>query len=571
MILVVGGVLAGSVSALAPPKIPDTPGEPKVLSVYPFTGQRGAAFTATVRGNGLRDATAVFVDNASLTAIIEGAEAEISDKPARTPVDLVRLRIQVDETAKVGRYPVRLVTPRGISNAVMLHIVEQPVTAEPAGSHETPDTAILVDKFPAIFTGRIARRGESDYYAFDGKAGQTLTFEVISGLPSVGAPGGNAGGFDPSISLYEPSGSWFDPKRINRIAFNDEPLWVLGQLTDAYLVHKFEKAGRRLLRIDAFSGQGGPDYSYQLKILPGEAPQDRAPATEAWEERTFSRRLSANRLNELAERGGKPQDQKSIESYRAGAAMEGGAPLFKIPGTLEGALAQPGDAHRVRFHLDGPQDIAFEIETPSAAPPLFNPIVRVLDTAGQELATNVLVGRGACNGEMSKSIQAKTILPFRDPGDYTVEIRDTTSDLGGAGFRYKVQVRPQIPHIGQVKIDEDHINIAAGGAKTVRVTFDREEGYSGAVAVIAEALPEGVQALAGADFEPDKDPPRFANKRERYTARTERVVVVFTASTEAAVTKLPQIARLVVRPITDGEPGAIVGTKQIPLMVVAKP
>ena len=126
----------------------------------------------------------------------------------------------------------------------------------------------------------------------------------------------------------------------------------------------------------------------------------------------------------------------------------------------------------------------------------------MLDKAGQEVATSVSVGRGACNGQMSKSIQAKTILALRDPGDYTVEIRDTTSDLAGPAFQYRVQIRPQIPHVGQVKIDEDHINLIPGNAKTVRVVFDREEDYSGAVAVSVESLPPGVEALAGADFEP---------------------------------------------------------------------
>jgi hypothetical protein len=568
VIAVAGGLLSGGVSTAAAPAVSV---DPKVVSVYPFTAQRGATFTATVRGNGLRDATAVFLNNAPLTATIEASESEAPDKSTKGKFDLVQLRIQIDPGAKPGRYPLRLVTPRGISNSVMLHVVDYSVAAEPEGSHETPDSAVPVNSLPAVINGRIARRGESDYYSFDVKAGQTLTFEAISGLPSIGAPGGNAAGFDPSLSLFEASGSWFDPKRVNRIAANDEPLWVIGQLTDAYLVHKFEKAGRYLMRIEAFSGQGGPDYGYQLKILDGEAPQDRQPASRTWDERTFPRSLSADRLNELADRGGKPKKEKSIESYRAAAAAGSDAPLFKIPGTLEGSLTHPGEAHRARFHLDSPQDIAIEIETPSAAPPLFNPIVRLLDAAGEEIATNIFVGRGACNGEMNKSIQAKTLLPLRDPGDYTVEIRDTTSSLAEPDFRYRVQVRPQIPHIGRVRIDEDHINLAPGEAKTVRVTFDREEGYTGAVAVIAESLPEGVQALAGADFEPDKDPPRFTGKRERYTPRTERVVVVFTANADALVTKQPQMTRLAVRPVAGGKPGAVVETKQFPLMVVAKP
>ncbi len=554
----------------AAPKTPDSPGDPKLVSIHPFTGQRGAAFVATVRGSGVREATAVFVENAPFTAIVEGGEPEAGGKAGKTPVDVVRLRIQIEANAKPGRYPFRLITPRGISNALQFHILDLPVAAEPEGSHETPDTAVSVEKLPVVFNGLIGRRGESDYYAFDVTAGQTLTFEAISGLSSIGAAGGNAVGFDPSISIFEPSGSWFDPKRINRIAFNDEPLWVIGRLTDAYLVHKFAKAGRYLLRVDAFSGQGGPDYSYQLKILPGEVAQDQPPPAESWEERAFPRHLSANRLSQLAERGGKPPGEKSVETYRAASTREDTVPVFKLPGTLEGGLSHAGEAHRARFHLDSPQDIAIEIETPDAAPPLFNPIVRLLDATGQEVATNVLAGRGACNGEMNKSIQAKTIIPLRDTGDYTIEIRDTTSDLAGPGFRYRVQIRPQIPHIGQVKIEEDHINLAPGNAKTMRVVFDREEGYSGAVVVSAESLPPGVEALPGADFEADKDPPRFASKRERYTARTERSVLVFTASSEAALMTRPQIVRIVVRPLTGGKLGAVVGTKMIPVMV-AKP
>jgi hypothetical protein len=77
--------------------------------------------------------------------------------------------------------------------------------------------------------------------------------------------------------------------------------------------------------------------------------------------------------------------------------------------------------------------------------------------------------------------------------------------------------------------------------------------------------------LAGADYEPDKDPPTFTGKRERYTPRTERTVVVFTADAGAVPSKEPRIARITVRPVVDGKPGAVLTTKQIPMMVVAKP
>src|SRR5437867_2831742 len=117
LIIVAGGVLCRSGCAEAAVKTADVPSEPKLLSAYPFTSQPGASFIATVRGTGLRGATAVFAANTPLSATIEGVETEVLEKPAKIAADLVRVRFQIDANAKPGRYSFRLVTPRGVSNA----------------------------------------------------------------------------------------------------------------------------------------------------------------------------------------------------------------------------------------------------------------------------------------------------------------------------------------------------------------------------------------------------------------------------------------------------------------------
>jgi hypothetical protein len=547
--------------------------DPRAISIHPFTGQRGTTFIAIVRGSGLTGASAVSIGKAPLTVTVERVDAEPpSESSARnkTPMDLVKLRVQAPPDAKPGRYPIRLITRNGISNALPLHIVDFPVLSEPAGDHETRDSAVAIAKLPVAYAGRLSRRGEADYYSFRAEAGQVLTFEVISGFPQTAAVGSAATipNFDPALTIYEPGGSWFDPKRLNRIAYNDEPVWVFGKPTDAYLVHRFPKAGEYVLRVEAFAGQGGPDYSYELKVAPGELPQDRVPGGRGGsDERDWTRRLDAARLSQLDKRGGKDRKEPSIETYRAGPEPA----VFKIPGTLEGALTHAGETHRARFHLDKPADIAFEIETPAAAPPYFNPIFRLLNNAGEEVASNVLAGKGACSGAMNKSMQPKTILPLRDTGDYTIEIREATADLAGADFQYRLQVRPQAPHVGQVKFDADAVNLGQGQAKTIKVSFDREEDYRGGVIVAAESLPPGISAVAGADFEPEKDRPPAIGKRERYAPRTDRVVLVLTAGADATVSTEPQDIRLVVRPLVDGKPGEILSSKTIPMMVLPKP
>ena len=543
--------------------------DPAIRSLFPFSGQRGTTFTATVRGAGLGGATTVLTDNAPFDIVVNHIATEQPADGAprgRAPTDLVTIRVDIREDAKPGRYPVRLITRHGITNASPIHVVDLPVVAEPDGSHDTRESVIATGKLPAVHVGRLSRRGESDLYSFQAEAGQTLTFEVISGLPQTASAGSAAtvANFDPALSIFDAEGSWFDSGRLKRIAHNDEPAWVFGSSTDAHLVHRFQKSGIYFLRVEAFAGQGGPDYSYQLRIVPGAVPQERLAASTEWAERSWVRRLDTNRLNQLASRGGKAQDQKSIETYRTGAA-------FKLPAVIEGAIATPGESHRSTFRIDGPADLVMEVETPAAAPPFFNPVVRLLSDAGTEVATNLFAGRGACSGAMTKSLQPKTVVPLREPGEYTVEVRDATADLASPDFRYRVMVRPRTPHVGQVRIDVDHLNLAPGEAKSIRVMFDREEDYRGAIVVTAEGLPPGVAAAAGADFEPDKDDPPAVGKRERYTPRTERAVVVFSADADAPRSAEPHVVRVVVRPVMDGRIGEVIASKPVFLMMVEKP
>ena len=552
--------------------IAQTRADPRIRSVHPFTGQRGTTLHAKIRGEGLAGATGVAADKAPFKVVVEGVEVEPVEPgiTRRVAVELVKLRIEISPDAKPGRYPIRLITPAGVSNAIPIHVSGYGQNIEPDGTHETTDSAVAVPAVPVAFSGKINHRGEADYYSFHAKAGQTLTFELVSGLPQTAAGGSAAtiANFDPAITIYEPAGSWFDPARLKRIAYNDEPAWVIGKPTDAHLIHRFEKAGRYLLRVEAFAGQGGPDYSYSLRIAEGELPPSWADASGGGsDDRSWTRRLDGTRLAKLAERGGVNGKQPDVETYRASPDPA----TVKLPATLEGALALPGEIHRARFRVDKPSDIAFEFETPGAAPPYFNPLFRLLGPAGEEVASNVLAGRGPCSGAMTKSLQAKTVLPLRDTGEYTLEIREATADLAGPDFRYRLQIRPQVPHVGRVQFDADAVNLSPGQAKVVRVNFDREEDFRGGVLVSAESLPEGVSAVAGADFEPEKDPPQNIGKRERYTPRSERIVVVLTAADSAPISARPQEIRLVARPLVDGKPGPVLASKKIPLMIIAKP
>ena len=125
--------------------------------------------------------------------------------------------MEVDSEAAPGERHIRLVTPRGVSNSLRFLVSPFPAVKE----EETPEFLSL----PAAVNGRISRDGEEDFYAFEASDGQQIDFEVVydPGPPRIpGRPAPKT--IDPELTLYASSGSWFDPKRPIRLAFNDEPI-----------------------------------------------------------------------------------------------------------------------------------------------------------------------------------------------------------------------------------------------------------------------------------------------------------------------------------------------------------
>src|SRR5437016_3923650 len=281
-ILALSGVCAEPKGKHTPPM------EPKISSIYPAGGQRGTAFDAEVRGSNMAGARCVIFEGSGVAAqVLSGGE-------------VLRLKITVGPDASTGSHQFRIVTDRGVSNKISLAVSADPVLPE-------SETKGMIRQFAVIINGRLAQPGASDSYWIEASAGETMTFEATSF--------GDA--FDPSVILSEPSGSWFDPKRLNPIASNDEPLYFPGLSTNARLVERFAKSGRYCVQVQGFSGQGSPDAVYQLRIVRGvtEAPSLHPDISAAWEERQFTRSLSKDRLDELARRGGTAPVAKAIETF----------------------------------------------------------------------------------------------------------------------------------------------------------------------------------------------------------------------------------------------------------------
>jgi hypothetical protein len=541
---------------------PKPPVEPRLLSVYPLGDRPGSTYDACLRGFTLRGAQAVWFESDSIHARIDGNGRDPeSDPHASTPTDILNIHVTIDASAKSGAYPFRVVTKQGVSNAISMRVTDERTVQEPEASTGDPDQAPRLSAFPLVVNGRIAKKGQVDYYAIDARPGEDLSFQAVSGFSA----------FDPALAILEPSGSWFDPHRLNRIAFNDEPLYYPDFSTDALLVRRFDHSGRYLVSVASFEGQASPNNVYQLHISMGRtaAPSLRALPKPGWQEHTFTRHFAADWLAQLRERGNPLKPPDPLETFRAVNMSSTSPPLMKVPGVVEGTISEPGETQKITFQVKEAQDLVLELETPDATVPRFNPVIRVLDSAGHEVVTNVYTQLNNCGGFMMKTAQPKTVASFRGDSEYTLEVHDITTDSAGPNFGYRVLIRPLVPHLGKVTLEEERVNLKPGGAKPLSVEVEREESYSGLIALSVEGLPTGVQAVAGSEPEAERPPLMNGGKVDRYFPKKQKSVLLLTAAPDAPVTAMPQMARVLVRPIVEGKVAAPVATELVPVMVVA--
>ncbi len=537
---------------------PKEPPDPNISSIYPIAAQRGTALVATLRGVNLANAQSLMLDGEELDAHILSVSSEQApageEAPKGRPVDLLQVRIAVPAEARIGPHDLRAVTPLGVSNKVALHVTAEHVLSE-------AEAELPLKKFPVVINGRIAHPGDTNSWPIEVAVGETLTFEASSF--------GNS--FDPSLVLFEPTGSWFDPGRLNQVASNDEPLFFPGLSTDARLVERFPHSGRYVLRVQGFHGQGGADCVYQLRIMRGETPLPLLhPAIRAdWEERQFTRNLTGNRMQELAARGAADPNAGPMGTFRGVPEDAKEIPVMKTPGVVEGRIDQPGKAHIIHLQVDKPQQVAIEVQTPEATLPRFNPVVRLMEPGGREIATDVYTKLNNNGLYMMKMIEAKTTVNLTATGEYTIQIRDITTSGAGSDFLYRVVVRPQVPHVGKIEVADDRVNLAAGSSHPLAVTIDREEGFGGYVAFDVEGLTAGVTVLPALEDYVEALPLPNGGRVERYIAKQQKSVLLLAAADTAQLTAMPVRVRLVARLVRDGHLSDPIASKELLLMVIS--
>ena len=238
---------------------------PTIESIAPRGVSQGASHTITVEGYNLRGASAVYFSDPSIRGRVVGVTnlPDVPEPPRLGAAGLVstvdlgpqppRYRVQVETTvnadADVGPVRFRLVTDYGTSPAGMILVEpEYRVVAEGDSGYEkdssadTPRAASL----PAILAGVISEPGDADYFSIAVKAGEELVFE--EGGTQVGSK------IRPVIDL---------------LSAEHSTVRLGGQKRDrarGAFAHRFEKAGKYLVRVSDYERSGSEDHFYRIKV-----------------------------------------------------------------------------------------------------------------------------------------------------------------------------------------------------------------------------------------------------------------------------------------------------------------
>ena len=593
-----------------------SPRTPALISVSPLGSRQGSLVEAYVRGKDLDGASDVYFDSNKLHGRIKKIEqVELPEQPKKgrrlesektARGFRLTVEVQIDATTPVESYMLRIVTRDGISDALPFLICSELVVSGMESPHSRPDAAQAVN-LPVAINGMISRDGETDYYAFEAAKDQELVFEGIS-RPAF-TPPSIAQGFPVDITLYDPTGSWFDPRQVTQLADKDQS--TPGTIpSHPLLKFRFPKQGIFIVGISSSDGKGGPDFPYQLRIAPASSPTIlsrlennslRAGRSE-WVERNFRRELEPDRLlalwsrtiraenpagvdssinavnlassNQQAQEGGSQGEAKAPSCPKADIVEEkepndtpSQAVGVSIPAIIEGTIDHPNDVDSFKFKAKRGESLAFEIETPDATIPIFNPRLDVLDQNGQEFLTNIWKRISRNFSFYMKSLEPKTIYTFKLDGQYCLRIRDATFRYGDSSFKYRILIRPQVPHVGEIEVKEDHVNLVPGEATKLNVVTGQEEGFTGDIAIAVEGLPPGVSAFPATEVKPDKGPPLDEGYKDRFVPKKETASIILVASVDAAATSSPQFVRVVVHPVINGVLGSPLAAKEIPLMI----
>jgi hypothetical protein len=536
---------------------------PHLAYVLPAGGQQGTTFQVKAGGQYLPNVSAVYVSGSGVQATVAdyarpmnateaadlrdrmqalqkqpmtaAVQKEMVDirvkllifnaRRLTSPVlaETVTLQVTIAPGAAPGKRELRVATPQGLSNPLVLCVgqlpeftekesisVVQPNANQPAQAQISQAPTDMPITLPATVNGRIkpglprpqARSGEpftpgeADRYRFQAHQGQELVMaasarELIPYLADA-VPGW----FQAVLTLYDANG--------NELAYDDDYRFH----PDPVLHYAVPKDGEYTIEIRDALYRGREDFVYRIAIgelpfvtsafpLGGRAGSKTTVHLTGWN-------LPANKMTmDFRRKGPGVYPLANSAPFMVDTLPEGfekepnnspaAAQRVKLPIIMNGRIDRPGDWDVFRFQGRAGQAIVAEVYARRLDSPL-DSVLKLTDAKGRQLAFNDdYEDPGAGLETHHADSRILTTLPAN--GTYYLYLGDI-QQKGGAEYAYRLRIGAPRPDF-DLRVTPSSINVSGGLTVPITVHALRKDGFSGDIALALKGAPKGFTLIGG--------------------------------------------------------------------------
>ncbi len=426
--------------------------------------------------------------------------------PNRQPTpqidEKVEVGIRADAYAAPGPRELRLVTDRGLSNPIWIHVGQYREYEEQEPNDTEPDRGVGND-LPVIINGQILP-GDVDRFSFEALAGERLVVaasarELIPFLADA-VPGW----FQATMKLSNANGE--------ELAFADDYRFH----PDPVLFYEIPEAGSYTLEIHDSIYRGREDFVYrialgELPLLTGTFPLG-GPTGEIAEveltgwnlpfekmeldcteklpgEHTVTVRQGDSASNRVPFEVNDLPECLEIEPNQV--AKE--AHHLKLPMIVNGRIGESGDLDVFRFNARRNKEIMIEVRARRLGSPVDSLII-LTNKKGKQIASNDDFEDA---GEGLITHHADSVLRVKPPlsGQYYLILRDAQNQ-GGPEYGYRLRISERRPDF-ELRVVPATINVGAATSTTLTVHALRKDGFGGRIDLSLIDPPPGFSLSGG--------------------------------------------------------------------------
>ncbi|MCX7826123.1 MAG: PPC domain-containing protein [Verrucomicrobiae bacterium] len=442
--------------------------------------------------------------------------AEDEREPAvRSQTELVFAEVTVSPDAKPGRREIRVITKRGVSNALPFYIGQVPeVARKPMKTMKLPvlgkehlaqrnrprEEEELRITLPCTMNGQIAA-GEINRYRFAASKGQRLVISVKARHLVPYVPDGVPGWLQAVLRLYDSNGK--------EVAYSDDFRFD----PDPLIYYEVPEDGEYLLTINEALFRGRESFVYRITIgelpyitsifpLGGRAGDDIKIEMEGWnlEKTTLAAPPKDAKPGQhlIAATNGKlvsnyvPFALDTLPECVEAEPNDDPSKAQKVtlPIIINGRADRPGEWDVFEVQGKAGETLVAEVTARRLGSP-FDSFVKVTGPDGRIIALND-DHYDAASGLNTDHADSYLMVKLPADGKYFVHLGETRRQAGKE-YAYRLRISQPQPDFA-LRLVPSRIIMPSKGAANVTVFALRKDGYDGPITLKFKDLPQGFES-----------------------------------------------------------------------------